>query len=150
VITYTDLEDIPGWTQVFAVAESEIDDLAAEIRGVAGKTSRIVRGQRTLTRERLFQELAAALQFPHYFGENWDAVEECLGDLEWMERKLILVVTNADMLLQHHDDDLNVFASILQTVHDLVDTPLERVLFHCTPATEARTKERLRAAGLTV
>jgi len=32
-------------------------------------------------RAELMNALAAALRFPAYFGGNWDAVAECLGDL---------------------------------------------------------------------
>lgn len=33
------------------------------------------------TKRGLFEALQAALQFPDYFGFNWDAVNECLRDL---------------------------------------------------------------------
>jgi hypothetical protein len=31
----------------------------------------------------LFERLAEALDFPAWFGGNWDALEDCLGDLSW-------------------------------------------------------------------
>lgn len=34
-------------------------------------------------REDVLQRIATALQFPDWFGRNWDALEDCLGDLSW-------------------------------------------------------------------
>jgi hypothetical protein len=35
-------------------------------------------------KEDLLDILATALNFPAYFGRNWDAAEECLRDLSWL------------------------------------------------------------------
>jgi hypothetical protein len=34
-------------------------------------------------KERLLKNLATALEFPQWFGQNWDALEDCLTDLSW-------------------------------------------------------------------
>ena len=34
-------------------------------------------------KKRVLDAFAAALAFPEWFGGNWDAFEECLGDLSW-------------------------------------------------------------------
>lgn len=144
-LTQTDLDELPGWAHVVAIPESDIDDLAAEIQGIEGKTARVLRGQRCQTRERLFQELAAALQFPHYFGENWDAVEECLGDLGWIDDpRLTLLVTNSDQLLPHHEAEFVAFVNVLRSVHELEDGPLERMVFHCAEGKRAAMEKRLK------
>lgn len=36
------------------------------------------------TLDGVFNELSAACQFPYYFGENYAALAECLGDLDWL------------------------------------------------------------------
>ena len=53
----------------------------------AGSRRRTVRldGESVGTRERLLAALARTLSFPSYFGGNWDALEECLRDLSWLE-----------------------------------------------------------------
>lgn len=47
----------------------------------------------------LLEKLARALQFPAWFGKNWDALEDCLGDLSWLDGA-------GQVLLFHNDDEL--------------------------------------------
>ena len=42
-----------------------------------------------------FTELAKTFEFPDYFGGNWDAVADCLTDLEWEEGDCIMVLYSA-------------------------------------------------------
>lgn len=47
----------------------------------------------------LLQALGLALDFPDYFGCNWDAAEECLHDLEWLPcNGVVLLVPEAERL----------------------------------------------------
>lgn len=34
-------------------------------------------------KEAMLERIARALDFPAWFGGNWDALEDCLGDLSW-------------------------------------------------------------------
>lgn len=45
-------------------------------------------------------EAGAALQFPYYFGENWDAFDECISDLSWLpSANTVVVLDSAHQLL---------------------------------------------------
>lgn len=46
----------------------------------------------------LLSALGRALDFPDYYGENWDALEECLGDLSWRQGPVCLVIEHADAI----------------------------------------------------
>ena len=51
------------------------------------------------TKKQLLDSLAAALSFPDYFGGNWDALDECLRDMEWLPASgYLLIVRNAEAL----------------------------------------------------
>lgn len=43
----------------------------------------------------LFAELALKLRFPSYFGANWDALDECIADLEWLKGDRFAIVHEA-------------------------------------------------------
>ena len=42
----------------------------------------------------LFSVVASAMEFPDYFGNNWDALNDCLRDMEWMPAAGYLLVLN--------------------------------------------------------
>jgi hypothetical protein len=42
-----------------------------------------IRSKKSPDDPHFFDELAAAMQFPYHFGENWDAVWDCITDLNW-------------------------------------------------------------------
>lgn len=56
------------------------------------------------------EAVAKALDFPDWFGGNWDALEDCLGDLSWREPPHRLVLTNF-----RKNDDLGVLIDILSS-----------------------------------
>ena len=90
------------WLQVFVGTTSEAADLATALEHTKGGrvAARRLRGDKMKTSAALFDEMAAALQFPPYFGENWDALEECLADLEWLHADtVILVILDAGHVL---------------------------------------------------
>ena len=55
------------------------DEIESAVRGSALSLVRIEFDEKS----RLLQNIAAALRFPEWFGNNWDALEDCLSDLSW-------------------------------------------------------------------
>jgi RNAse (barnase) inhibitor barstar len=49
-------------------------------------------GSRITDMSTFFQEAAQALQFPAYFGHNWDAFIECLGEFEDRPARRVAIV----------------------------------------------------------
>lgn len=57
-------------------------DIADALRGSRLRFARIDLAGVT-TKDALLATIAAALDFPRWFGGNWDALEDCLADLSW-------------------------------------------------------------------
>jgi len=79
---------------------------------------RVLRGKKMRTEDGLMSEFGAALQFFEGFGENWNALAECLAYLdEWLPSEAyVLVVEGAEELLQ--DEPPNKLVALLTTLHD--------------------------------
>jgi len=59
----------------------------------------------------LLKNMAAALEFPDWFGANWDALEDCLGDLSWSKASgHVLLFSEA-----RPGDDLGVLTDVLRS-----------------------------------
>ena len=62
--------------------------------------------------------IAQALEFPEWFGRNWDALADCLSDLEWLESAngYVLALDNAQELRATSLDD---FATLIEVLDDV-------------------------------
>jgi len=105
-----------GFRPLLRPADERSHALAQRGWAEAGLAVRVVRGHKCRTRQALFDEFSAALQFPWYFGENWDAFGDCLSDLDWIQHQAgyVLVVKEPEQVLA--DDDAAQFA----VLHDIL------------------------------
>jgi RNAse (barnase) inhibitor barstar len=100
------------WTSLLMVtAGQRAESLVCPPTGLALK---VIKGRHCKTPASLFAEFARALEFPDYFGHNWDALEECLADLEWLPAKgYILLITDAAHVLSDDEAEYETFLEIL-------------------------------------
>ena len=71
------------------------DDVLAAMHGGALRVARIDLAG-AAGKDALIARLAAALEFPEWFGGNWDALEDCLTDLAWCAASgYVLILANA-------------------------------------------------------
>lgn len=83
--------------------------IAEQLRGA--RPVRHVRGRSMPTTAALFDEFAAALQFPYYFGRNKDAFDECFGEIgDSVGPGAVVLVLDADALLTEQPAELAWFA----------------------------------------
>jgi RNAse (barnase) inhibitor barstar len=99
--------------------------------------------------------VAQALDFPDYFGHNWDALEECLADLEWLPGTgYVLCFTNAECILRDDDEE---FATLLEVLSDAGEAwasgqagqqAKRATPFHAVLLVSDRDRSKLTHAGL--
>ncbi len=121
---------------------------------------RIIRGKKSKTLHDFFNEIAAALQFPYYFGENGAAFSECITDLDWLEGDAyLLIIDDAHILLQDSEEDFCMFLQYLESANEEWLTPNKyiprqrqptpfHVLFQCTMDNSVGFSQRLTSAHI--
>jgi RNAse (barnase) inhibitor barstar len=56
------------------------------------------------TIDKVYATLQQQLSIPEYFGNNLDALEEVLADVEWVEEeKIKIIIINSSILLSNED-----------------------------------------------
>lgn len=82
-------------------------DITEALRGSKLAVAMIRFGEKDV----LLSSVAAALNFPSWFGRNWDALEDCLGDLSWSDAAgHVLIVEDAKS-----GDELGIFIDVLRS-----------------------------------
>jgi hypothetical protein len=100
------------WVSLLIIKEGQrADKLVVAPDGISTK---VLNGSKCRTPSGLFEEFARVLEFPEYFGHNWDALEECLADLEWLPAKgYLLLIVGAEQVLPRNDEDYSTFLEVL-------------------------------------
>lgn len=71
-------------------------------------------GQGITSKRQFLQACAQAMEFPAYFGHNWDAFEECIRDLSWLPaRGYLLLYDDVANFARHSPDEWATAAAIL-------------------------------------
>jgi RNAse (barnase) inhibitor barstar len=147
----------------FVVSNADAREIASSITewAAADATVRVVRGRKMRTKQALFSEFAAALQFPWYFGENWDAFDECLSEMDWLPARAgyVIVITDpGQVLLDAEDWELATLIDVLRYAAESYGEPVEQgepfdrsaVPFHVILAAgpdSTQVRDRWRSAG---
>ena len=111
---------------------------------------RRIRGNYSKTLPDFYREIGAALQFPFYFGENADALNDCLQDLAWMPRSAtLLMIGRGEEFLSLESEDkfkmiMEVFLRASENHSVQNHSPPLQVLFQYE---SARAKKRLENLG---
>lgn len=128
----------------------------------AGLTVRTARGRKMRTVDRLFDEMAAALQFPYYFGQNWPAFNECLADMDWLPLAagIVVLIYDATEVLSDADEvELAVLVRLIEGARRAYSVPIElgewwdrpavpfHIVLHSLPTDSAALYARWQKAG---
>lgn len=101
------------WTSLLIVKAGQRAESLVHLP--TGFVLKVIKGTKCQTTDGLLRECARALNFPDYFGHNWDALEECLADLEWLPAKgYILLITDAAQVLPDDEEEYETFLEVLR------------------------------------
>ena len=89
------------------------DFIFANKTDVSGLVVDVPAGIRSKTA--LLQILGAGLRFPDYYGVNWDACEECIRDLSWLQESNV-TIRHTDLPLAGDAAAAKTYLAILNDV----------------------------------
>ena len=105
----------PPWVHLVVLAPGE--ETETVLRAPRDFAIRLIDGRRARSKGAFIEELVRAFHCPPSTGRNWDAIEECLADLEWLPaRGYALVIAHAEELLAESDADYRTFIALANDV----------------------------------
>ena len=85
----------------------------------------IIDGEHTDTLEKFYSSIASQLKFPGNFGNNFDAFDEMINDLDWLEEdRIYLIFRHYDIFLVEENDETR---EILLTILDDASSEWKRM-----------------------
>jgi RNAse (barnase) inhibitor barstar len=76
-------------------------------------------GKKINSKETFLSKAAEAMQFPAYFGANWDAFDECITDLTWCPaERYVILYDHADIFAQAEPTQYQIALDILNSAKE--------------------------------
>jgi RNAse (barnase) inhibitor barstar len=86
-----------------AAAENGLEFLYVDLKKVTGKKG-------------LLKKFSLALNFPDYFGMNWDALGDCLTDMSWKPAAgYVLLFSNFRVFAEKNPEDMKIAGNIFDS-----------------------------------
>lgn len=106
----------PPW--IIEVESAKDAFVIAEDLGNLGVTTRVLTAARMRTKAGLLEEFKSRLDFPNYFGYNWDALADCLADLDWLRgfAYALVVEDSQELLADESPDETKRFRDLIENV----------------------------------
>jgi Barstar (barnase inhibitor) len=100
-----------SWSGVYRA--SRADEILDAARGSGIRVSRVGLAG-AAGKAALLERVARALDFPRWFGGNWDALEDCLGDLSWSsaDGHVLLIEGAAELPADERGILVDILASV--------------------------------------
>jgi RNAse (barnase) inhibitor barstar len=97
-------------------------------------------------KDAMLQAIARALEFPDWFGHNWDGLSDCLADLGWLGESTgyVLLFEQAQGLRLASQDDYDTLIEILDEASEgwrEIDRPFWSFLSESQAESEGSTSE---------
>lgn len=84
--------------------------------------SGIIDGNKLYNKQDVFQEFKDVFKIPSYFGYNWDALDECLNDLDWITAdKYILIIKDFNNVKAQKKDIKLLIDIMLSVINEWVN-----------------------------
>ncbi len=76
----------------------------------------VLNGDRITNKAEFLAACAQVMQFPAYFGQNWDAFEDCLTDLDWLPAQgYVLLYTHSQRYAQADPANWDILLDIFHS-----------------------------------
>ncbi|MDX2220213.1 MAG: barstar family protein [Burkholderiales bacterium] len=104
---------------VFWLKDAESPATVAKLAKAKGLAYFHLEGKSIEKKEQFLNHAAIVMHFPDYFGNNWDAFEECITDFEWLDAEgFVIHFDHTDNFAAHHESQLETVVELFQDAVD--------------------------------